>query len=328
MSDVMIGVDLGGTRIRTAQFDTQFEMIRREETLTKADEGLEPTIERIKAQIASILPEDRSTVRGIGICAPGPTNPETGVVVHPPNLPGWIDVPLGEILRETFDLPVYVGNDANVAALAEAAVGAAQGYKYAIYITISTGIGSGIIYDGRLVLGKQGLGAEIGHIPLVLENGTVSTLEKEAAGPALARKAQERLKRGAESILLERSQGDLEKIDAKMIGDAVHEGDRLALEIIHRAGMVIGLGVVTMLHIFNPEIIVIGGGVSYVGDPLFDRINETVRKYSLDDEYWKDLQIIPSEISENVSLIGSATLVATEGGSKDLQHVLKMIGLV
>ncbi|MFW5696322.1 MAG: ROK family protein, partial [Phototrophicaceae bacterium] len=168
MTDYVIGVDLGGTRLRAALLDTDFNIVKREETLTKAHEGRDATLDRIKSLIREILPEDTSTVRGIGISAPGPLNPNTGVVVAPPNLPGWQDVQLGHILKEAFDLPVYVGNDANVAMLAEAAHGSAQGYRHAIYITVSTGIGSGIVVDGRLLLGKQGLAAEAGHMVMLV----------------------------------------------------------------------------------------------------------------------------------------------------------------
>ena len=159
MSDVIIGVDLGGTRLRAGRLDLQLNILERCEMLTQAEEGLEATLHRIKDIIRKVLPDDLSTLKGIGISVPGPCNPETGVVVAPPNLPGWRDVPLRQILQDEFDIPVYLGNDANVAVLAEVAVGSAKGYRHVIYITVSTGIGSGILNDGRLILGKTGIGA-------------------------------------------------------------------------------------------------------------------------------------------------------------------------
>ena len=152
MADVVIGVDLGGTRLRAGRLDKQLNILERTEMLTKADEGLDATIDRIKNIINQVLPDEQDNLLGIGVSVPGPTNPETGVVVAPPNLPGWRDVPLAKILQKEFDVPIYLGNDANVAALAEVSVGSAQGYNNVIYITVSTGIGSGIINDGRLIL--------------------------------------------------------------------------------------------------------------------------------------------------------------------------------
>ncbi|MEL6270596.1 MAG: ROK family protein, partial [Chloroflexota bacterium] len=195
MSDeIIIGVDLGGTRIRAAACDLQLNIIERKETLTLAKEGRDATINRIKNIIRDVMMEGK-TVKGIGFSAPGPLNPKTGVVVAPPNLSGWHNVPLGDMLHEEFGVPVYVGNDANVAALAETLRGAARGHNNVIYITVSTGIGSGIISGGYMILGEEGLGAEIGHIPLVIGE-RVSTLELEAAGPAIARKVRARIEAG------------------------------------------------------------------------------------------------------------------------------------
>lgn len=322
MTDVVIGVDLGGTRLRAGRLDTQLTMLERTEKLTEADEGLEATIERIKTIIRKVLPEDKSTLLGIGISVPGPCNPETGVVVAPPNLPGWIDVPLADILKQEFGVPIYLGNDANVAALAEVSVGSAQGYKHVIYITVSTGIGSGIINDGRLILGKTGIGSEAGHMVMLVENGRVSTLEKEGAGPALARQAKERIQAGDTSILVDMSDNDLDKIDGKMLNDAVKAGDTLAIEIAKRGGRIVGFGLANLLHIFNPEVVVIGGGVSYIGDLWFDEVRKAVQANTIDDDYWKDTPIIPSKISEDVSILGSATLVLTKGNKKKLSNVL------
>lgn len=327
MTDVVIAVDLGGTRLRVAQLDTHLNIIKRNETLTKAYEGFDATMQRIKDAIRNILPEDTATVLGIGMSAPGPTNAEAGVVVAPPNLPGWKDVPLADIIQQEFDLPVYIGNDANVAALAEVAIGAASGCRHAIYLTISTGVGSGIINNGRLVLGQTGLGGEAGHMPILLENGHVSTVEKESAGPALTRQAREHIQAGHKTTITEMCNNDLRDIDAKMIGEAANNGDEVAIDIVKHSGKIMGLGITSLLHLFNPEKIVIGGGVSYIGDLLFDEINKTVRENVLDDEYWKNTPIIPSEISEDVSLYGSAMLVLTKGGTKDMSKVIRKQGI-
>jgi glucokinase len=325
MPEVIIGVDLGGTRIRAAQLDHHLNILKREEMLTLADHGLEPTITRIKDLIRTVLPEDKTRVRGIGISAPGPLNPMTGVIVAPPNLPGWHNVPLERILHEQFDIPVFLGNDANVAALAEAARGAASGYRHVIYITISTGIGSGVIVDGRLLLGREGLAAEFGHIALVLEDGRVSTPEKEAAGPALARRARMLISQGQSSVISELVNGDLDSVDGKIVGQAVAQGDKLALEVVQRGGRIVGLGIVTLLHMFNPEVIVIGGGVSRLWDTLYPPMIDAIKSYSMDSAYWQELLIERAGLGEDVSIIGAGALVATNGGVEDLTQVLQTL---
>ena len=225
MANQIIALDLGGTQIRAARYDLELNLLQRENTLTRAELGVEPTIERMKAYIRKVMGACRADILGIGISAPGPLNPFSGVIVAPPNLPGWLDVPLREIMEAEFDLPVFIGNDANVAALAEASKGAAQGCRHMSYITVSTGIGAGVICDGRLLLGREGLAAEFGHIPIVLEQGKVSSVELEAAGPAIARRVKRALEAGAQSKALEIVDGDLKRVDAKAVGQAAAAGD-------------------------------------------------------------------------------------------------------
>ena len=325
MADIIIGVDLGGTQIRAARLDHKLQILAREETLTLADQGLEPTIERIKKLIRAVWPQDGTRVAGIGISAPGPLNPVTGVIVAPPNLPGWHNVPLRDILQDAFGVTVYVGNDANVAALAETARGAALGFRHVIYITVSTGIGGGIITDGRMLLGKDGLAAEVGHMVMVVD-GRVTTLEKEAAGPALARQARARLEKGESSLIRDLVKGDLSKISGKTVGQVAEAGDPLALEIVRRGGRILGLGITTLLHLFNPEIIVIGGGVSKLGELLFEPMREAYQQYAIDSAYWSDLRIERSALADDVSIVGAAALVVTQGGQGDVSEVIAQIG--
>jgi glucokinase len=326
MSEVIIGVDLGGTRVRAARLNHELNVLAREETLTADEEGLEATLNRIKALIRRMLPTDGSSVTGIGISAPGPLNPITGVVVAPPNLKGWHNVPLGDILHQEFNVPVYVGNDANVAGLAETIRGAAKGYRNVIFITVSTGIGSGIICDGRMLLGTTGLAAEAGHMTLVVGD-QVSTLEKEAAGPALARKARSRIAKGEKSLMSDLVAGDLDGIDGKIVGDAAQRGDALALDIVQTAGKMIGLGMVTLLHLFNPEILVFGGGVSNLGELIFEPMREAIRTYAIDDSYWRDLHIELAALGDNVSIVGAGALVATKGGVEDVSTAMARLGM-
>ena len=305
MSEYIVGIDLGGTRMRVALLDRDLNLVERQEVLTHAEQGPDKTIERMMTLVRGILPTDsQAQIAGIGISAPGPSNPNTGVIVAPPNLPGWHNVPLVQILQKAFGHSTYLGNDANVAALAETARGAARGYRHVIFITLSTGIGGGIISDGRLLLGKDGLAAEAGHIVMVVGD-RVTTLEKEAAGPALVRKVRERIQNGEKSMISEMVGGNLDNCTGSIVGKAALAGDPVALAVVQRAGWIVGLGMTSLLHLFNPEIIVMGGGVSALGDLLFDPMREAMEQYSLDSAYWQDLKIKPAELGDNVSLVGA-----------------------
>ncbi len=321
MSKQIIAVDLGGTQIRTARYDLKLNLLQRENTLTQAASGVQPTIDRMKAYIRKVLPARADEVLGIGISSPGPLNPFSGVIVAPPNLPGWLDVPLREIIEEEFKLPVYLGNDANVAALAEASKGAAQGCRHVTYITVSTGIGAGIICDGKLLLGREGLAAEFGHIPIIVDDKTVSSVELEAAGPAIARRAIGAIEAGASSLISDFVNGELDRIDAKAVGMAAAKGDPVAIDVIAYAGRIIGLGIVSILHLFNPEVIVVGGGVTKTGDLLFAPMRKTALEHVMDDAYTENLRIEPSALGDDVALVGAAALVATEGGNMDISDL-------
>jgi glucokinase len=160
--EIYIGVDLGGTRIRAARFTPELEMEQRVEGLTLADEGPQPVIRRIVEQARAVWPTDGGSVRAVGVSVPFSPSPDGNVITGGPNMPGWHNVQLRDILREQLGTDIYIGNDANIAAIAEATMGAAHGYRDVIFLTISTGIGSGVLVDGKLLVGSEGIGAECG----------------------------------------------------------------------------------------------------------------------------------------------------------------------
>jgi glucokinase len=318
---MIIGVDLGGTRIRAALLDEKFNILQRVETLTKAKDGPDAVIRRIAGQIREVLPENKSGVLGIGVSSPGPLDPNEGVTYDPPNLPGWSGTPLRDILQDEFGMPVYLGNDANVAALAEVALGAARGYRHAIYITVSTGIGSGVITDGRMILGRRGFAVEAGHAVISTEKG-VCSLEEMSSGTAIKRQAVERIQAGEKSAIYDIVNGDVEAISGKIVGQAAQEGDPLALEIVTNAGRMLGLGIVSLLHLFNPEIIVIGGSVTKLGDLLFGPMRAIIPEHLITPKYAEGLIITEPELGEDVSIYGAALLVSTQGGVEDIGSIL------
>lgn len=309
VNDNVVAVDLGGTHIRSALIDEKGEMLARAERETLAQEGPEPVIGRIEACIRDVA---RGT-EAISIAAPGPLNPWKGIIHQAPNLPGWREVPLSDILHRTFKVPIHLNNDANLAALAEHRFGAGQGVNDLIYLTISTGIGGGIISQGRLLLGAKGLAAEVGHMVLEPEGppcgcGGWGHLESLASGPAIARRAVEEMEKGTETCITRLVKGELGKVTAKVVAQAAQEGDPLANSIFKEAGFYIGLGIANLLHILNPELIIIGGGVSKAGDLLFDPIRATVQARAM-PSYQEGLKIVPAALGDDVGLLGAAAFV-------------------
>ena len=319
MDELVVAVDLGGTLIRTAILDREGNVTARVVRLTKAEEGLSPVLRRIKEAIHETLAQvPLHKIKAIGVGSPGPLDPFRGVVRSASNLPGWLDVPLRAILEEEFSLPVHLGNDANVAALAERLFGGGKGLDNLIYLTISTGIGGGIIADGKLLLGAEGLAAEVGHMVLEPEGprctcGQLGCLQALASGIAIAREAAGAVESGAKTLIGELVGGDTSKISARVVSQAATEGDEMALKILGRAGFYIGLGIVNLVHLFNPQAVIIGGGVSKAGPLLFDPIRQTVRERAL-PPYQTELTIQPSALGDDVGLLGAAALALTAEG--------------
>jgi glucokinase len=263
--------------------------------------------------IEAVMPESRKGVR-IGVGAPGPIDPYQGVVLEAPNLPGWNAIPLQAKLESHFHCPVRLGNDANVAALGEWRHGAGQRADPMLYMTISTGIGGGVILDGKIMLGKEGLAAEFGHITVQPEGPVCSCgqrghLEAVAAGPAIARQANQRLDDGTQSSLRQvRESG--KTITAVQVGRAANEGDPLALELIESTGHTIGLAMASLLHIFNPQTAVLGGGVSLIGQVLFNPLQASLRQHVMHPAYLQDFNLVQAALGDDAGLVGAMVLAS------------------
>lgn len=316
MTIQLLGVDLGGTQIRAALAGTDGVIQRRVATLTQAPDGPDAVIERICTQIE--LAKADAQVAAIGLGAPGPTDPYAGEILVAPNLPGWTNIPLRQILTQRFGVPVVIGNDANVAGLAEYRYGAGRNTHNMIYITVSTGIGGGVIAGKRLLLGRQGLAAEVGHITIDLSGEQegrheVGTLEGLASGPNFARRARQALHNGARSIVLEWVNGDLEAVTPQILQQAAAQGDDFALDQFALNGRYLGVGIVNLLHIFNPQRIVIGGSVwLHAKDYMAATMWETIRKRAQSPNYWNQLEIVSAELGDDVGLLGAIALAAEE----------------
>jgi glucokinase len=308
----VVAVDLGGTSTRAAYYPRGEPPAQAQHKLpTPSGVGAEAILDCIVQAIETVLPMGKRPER-IGVGAPGPLDPYRGIVLDAPNLSGWINFPLRDRLRDRYGCPVAVGNDANLAALAELAFGAGRGAKHLIYLTISTGIGGGVISDGKLLLGKRGLAAELGHMIARADGarcgcGQYGHLEAIAAGPAIARAARERLQSGEPSSLLSLP-GSPESITAQDVGRAALQGDPLARSVLEDAGLAIGRHLASLVHAFDPEVIVLGGGVSMIGALFFEPIERALRQHVMHPAYLDGLRLAPAELGDEAGLIGAMIL--------------------
>lgn len=319
----VIGVDLGGTRLRVALADLSGTIVRRRTVLTLAEEGRNAVIRRIVAEVRAVLePSPLPELLRVAVAVPGPVDPWRGMVYRPPNLPGWGDLPLRQILEEDLTVPVLLGNDANLAALAEYRYGAGQGCRHLVYVTVSTGVGGGVIDAGRLLLGTWGGASEIGHMTIDLNGprcscGNFGCLEALASGTAIAQEAGRRIAAGSASILVERSHGELERIDAAMVVEAAMRGDQLAHSVVRWAGYNLGVGLANLMHLYDPQVIVVGGGVANAWDLLAPELGRAVRERAM-EAYANRTQILRSQLGDDVGVLG-AIAFALEGAD-DLER--------
>lgn len=309
--ECVIGVDLGGTQLRAILADRTGRVLVEERVLTLADEGPAAVIERIVAVIAKVragLPAG-GMLLGVGIGSPGPLDPETGIVVKAPNMPGWIDIPLRRMIAERVGLPVELGNDANAAALAEWYFGGGVGRRHLVYITISTGIGSGVIMDGRLLLGRKGVGAELGH--MLVDVNTRQSWEELASGTGLGRAAGKAMRERPDSLLHSLAAPDM--VTAAHVSRAAAEGDELARALMEREAELLGIGFSTALHCFSPEIILVGGSVVTENPQLLEGARRVARECVIADVY-REVPIELATLGGQVGTLGAVALVL------DTQH--------
>ena len=309
----VLAIDLGGTTIITAIISDEGQVIAEEYRLTLADEGPQSVIERILSAIDHILNQKRiglSQLDSISLAAAGAINLDGGVITSSPNLPDWYDVPLRDIVKEKYKVNAFLINDASAAALGEHHLGAGKGVNNLIYLTVSTGIGSGIIIDGKLYSGPCGSAGEIGHTTIDVNGqrcscGNIGCLETLASGTAIAKEAIRRISQGEGSSLTEIVEGKIESITAEKVSIAAQDRDSLALEIISRAATYLGVGLVNIVNIFNPEMIVIGGGVAQMGDLLLNPARQVVkeRAFQLPAQV---VRIVPAQLGDNAGVLGAA----------------------
>jgi len=312
----IMGVDIGGTKIATAIATTCGEIVVRRRNPTQAQSGPDAVINNVLITMEEIMASAKinpSQLLGIGIAVAGIIDGNNGKVIFSPNLPGWHEVPLGDIVQQRFGAPVYMGNDATIAALGEWHFGLKREVANLIYITISTGIGGGIIANGKLYTGACGAAGEIGHMIIDVNGplcscGNIGCWEALASGTALAREAAKQIAEGAETSIAELTGGDISKIDARIVFLAAKQGDELAKELISRLGYYFGIGLVNLVNIFNPELILVGGGVAKMGDLLFQPAIKVVRERAF-DTLANTVEIKPAILGDDSGVLGAVASV-------------------
>jgi len=298
----ILAIDFGGTRTRAAWYSDDLQQRVREEIPTLAHEPTGAVIERIIELARRVVPRE-SPISAIGICGSGP-QAHTGVILHANSLPPhWHNTSFAAPISRAFGgVPAYMENDANLAALAEYHFGAARGADPAIYLTISTGIGGGAIIGGRLFTGFRGLAIEPGHQKFMHSDGNIYSLEQLACGRALASSAQKKLEAATTLSLLR----GIDMVDGKAVGEAAAQGDALALEVVQEAGRWLGLALVNIIHLFNPQVIVCGGSVAMLGDLIFDPARRVIEAYVIDPAFNLPDLIKLGELGDDVCLMGAA----------------------
>jgi len=288
---MLLGIDIGGTKIAAVIGTPEGEIVARQSEATNAEATPDAVLTRLNGLAAAALKEAGATKKsltGIGISCGGPLDTQTGTIYRPPNLPKWEAVPVRTWFEEKYPgVPVFLDNDANATALAEWRFGAGQGAKNLIFLTMGTGIGGGIILDGRLYRGTNDLAGEVGHQTILINGplcgcGKHGCLEALASGPAIARLAKEALQYGRGKKLIAEAGGNRDNITARHVVEAAKLGDSLSIQVLVEAGTYMGIGLANLIQILNPERIILGTIAVHAGDIILDPIRKAIAEYSWD----------------------------------------------
>ncbi len=315
-TQLFVGVDLGGTNIVVgAMSDDGSQQFGMHSEPTRSAEGADRVMERMAGMVENAIRTTmretgvpRDAFKGVGIGAPGPLDREKGIVKVAPNLK-WYDVPLRDRMSELTGLPAAIDNDANCATYGEWWIGAARGGRNVVGLTIGTGIGGGLILDGKLYHGSSDMAGELGHITIDQNGrrcgcGNYGCLEAYASGPAIADRAREALDADGGSILLELVDHDASRITAQTVYDASSRGDLVARDVVRDTARFLGTGVANLLNIFNPDVVVIAGGVTQAGEALFEPLNAEVRRRAFRPAV-DACRIVPGQLPGNAGVVGA-----------------------
>jgi glucokinase len=313
----VVGMDLGGTKILAAVVDQDGRIVAEAKVKTRPEKGPDAVVERMAEAAREAVNRLRlswDAIRGVGVGAPGPVDPHTGIVYHTPNLPGWEEVPLTSQLGKSLGVPVFLENDVNLGALGEYMLGAGQGTTDMVGIFVGTGIGGGLILDGKLHSGYRHAAAEIGHM-ILLADGPVCGCGKRGCAEALAsRTAIERdiwlgIRAGRKSLIPELTGGEPERLTSGVLAQAMRESDPLVSEVVGRAQCYLGLLTASIVNLVDPEMIVFGGGlIEALGDDFLLPIRVTARQYFIQQAGADKVRIVATKLGDHAVVLGAAAL--------------------
>ena len=309
MSEIVIGSDFGGTNLRVALIEANGKVLAHNANKTLYSDTTDILVEKITSQFKKIIAHSPEQPKAIGIAAAGLVDSQEKKIVFSPHIPGFKNLPLGEIIEKQFNIPVVIENDASAAALGEYTFGASQGYRNALHATLGTGIGGGIIIDGKLYKGRDGLAGEIGHIVFnpsgkQCKCGARGCLETLASGSAFADQAQALISDGQAPILESIAKG--QKPTAKMLYAAAIKDEKAAIETIQNGGRLIGLGLVSIINIINPDVVTLSGGLLNMGNLLIEPLRKTIQTQKYGPA--KKTPILETTLGENCGLFGAAAI--------------------
>jgi glucokinase len=317
-SGLVLGVDIGGTKVAVGLVDGDGKIIAHDRRPMVAHGSAEAGLQAVTGAIDSMKAPaaEHGGFQRIGICAPGPLDPRTGVVLNPPNLPCWRNYPLAERVAQKYSQPVKVDNDANAAALAETMWGAAQGHRYVFYATIGTGIGTGIVLDGKIYEGNTGSAGEGGHVSIdyrgpVCHCGKRGCIEILAAGPAIGKRAQAKItaEPSRAAALLDLAHGDVAAVTAEMVGKAYASGDALARDVLQETAELLTVWLGSMIDLLDPDILVMGGGVAAMLQPFFSDIKNRLPQWCV-NPHAADIPLVLAHYGADAGIAGGAALCA------------------
>ncbi|MBE7708679.1 MAG: ROK family protein [Cyanobacteria bacterium SIG27] len=315
MKKYRIGVDIGGTNVKIALVDFDGKIIYSNTVPTRAEMGYEAGVNNIKQAIKELMQEtgeDAKTIEAIGFGLPGQIDYKAGIVKNLPNIPGWVNIPLAKIIEDEFSIPTRLDNDVRCAALGELNFGAGKGCENLICITVGTGIGSGIVLNGKLVRGASNAAGEIGHIKMDMTGGPLcgcgdyGCFEAYASGPAIVTMAKEYISGGKSAKYKEMATDGI--ITPYIVAQAALQGDAVSIQIFKQMGKIIGTGLASVINLLNPEKIIIGGGVADAGDILLNPIKETIIDRAMPIQ-GSTVQVVPAQLANTAGVIGASLLI-------------------
>lgn len=315
MKKYRIGVDVGGTNVKIALVDLDGKIAYSNTVPTRAEMGYEAGVNNIKQAIKDIMQESNQsskTIEAIGFGLPGQIDYKEGVVKNLPNIPGWVDIPLSKIIEDEFQIPTKLDNDVRCAALGELNFGAGKGCENLICITVGTGIGSGIILNGKLVRGAANAAGEIGHIKMQMNGGPLcgcgdyGCFEAFASGPAIVTMAKEYISGGKSAKYKEMATDGI--ITPYIVAQAALQGDTVSIQIFKQIGKIIGIGLASVVNLLNPEKIIIGGGVADAGEILLEPIRQTIQDRAMPIQA-SSVKVVPAQLANAAGVIGASLLI-------------------